>query len=159
MATKIVTVEVSTTISLTMNGTNTVSGSFRWTPPTAPAGGTLQKIHLAGTWQWTGKQTVTWINIAGTQTTSRTSFDLQVSTTAVSQLSVTAKGGHKNCTGSSWTNDVKAVYYYEVEVTEAMYFKANGSWVEATKCFIKTNGAWVETAPSAIPQKNWVKGT
>lgn len=159
MATKIVTVEVSTTLNLTMSGTSTVSGTITWSAPQAPAGGTLVHINLAGTWRWTGKQQVRWININGTQTTSQTSFDIQVSTTAKTSQSVTAQGNHKNCTGKNWTNNIKAVYYYEVEVQEAMFFKQNGSWVQATKCFIKTNGAWVETDPTAVPQKNWVKGT
>lgn len=159
MATKIVTVEATATLTLTMNGTSTVSGTIKWTAPSAPAGGTLKHINLSGTWHWTGKQKVNYIAINGTQTSDRQTFDVQVGTSAMTQVSVSAQGSHKNCTGSSWSNSIKAVYYYEVEVHEAMYFKQNGAWVQATKCFIKTNGTWVETDPTAVPQKNWVKGT
>lgn len=160
MATKIVTVEVNTNLNLTMNGTSTVSGTITWTAPTAPAGGTLVHINLAGSWRWTGKQSVRWININGTQTTSQTSFDIQVSTTAKTSQSVTAQGNHKNCSGSSWTNNIKAVYYYEVDVTEAAYFKRNGSWVQATKVFQKgSTGSWYEISPSSIDRtKNYVPG-
>ena len=50
---------------------------------------------------------------------------------------------------------------YTIAGSEALYFKHNGSWVEASKAYKKVSGVWVEQADlSTVFQSgvNYIKG-
>lgn len=101
MAQKTLTANATATISA--NGTSTTTGSISWTAPSLPSGVTSwDSIVISGTWTWSGKGNVT-VTINGTATSTGTPFNITLSKTQTSPLSITCRGNNKNATGSNFT--------------------------------------------------------
>lgn len=154
---------VNATATLSANGASTATGSISWTPPSLPSGVTAwDSIVISGTWSWSGKGAISYVNINGTNTSEDVAFSISLGTSVSSTLSITCRGGNKNSSGSYFRwNNLVVTYNYTAPLSEKFYVKQNSTWVEASEVYKKVNGAWVlQTDLSAVidSTKNYVKG-
>ena len=100
--------------------------------------------------------------------TSGTTYDLSVGTWTAAQLKNARIYLHTVRSATSVDAD-RIIRFYGATLTvnyteapsNALYFKQNGSWVQATKAYKKVSGSWVEQADLTQvfdATKNYVKG-
>lgn len=137
---------VNATASLRANGTSLSTGSITWTAPSLPSGvNAWDSIVISGSWRWTGKQTIRYVTINGTNTSSSTAFSISLGTSATSPLSISCVGGHKNATGSNFSwSDLVVTYNYTDPNANTLHVKQDGAWVKVSTVYKKVNGVWVE---------------
>lgn len=157
------TIVVNATASLTARGTTTATGSITWSAPSLPSGVTKwDSVVISGTWSWGGKGSISRVTINGTNTSSGVAFNINLSTSQTSPLSISCVG-NKNATGSSFTwSNLKITYTYtEPGPSEQLKIKSNGAWQNVSKVYKKINGSWVEQSNLASlfdTNTNYVKG-
>ena len=138
------TFEQRATASITASGQTTAIGTISWTVPTLPEGATgWSSITISGTWSWDGKGNINYVNINGTNTSGGVPFNVALSTSQVSPLSITC-AGNKNATGNSFSwSSLIVTYECNVVGSEVLYIKQSGTWIEVQNIYKKVNGVWV----------------
>lgn len=120
--------------SLSISGTTSKSGNITWTAPSIPNGATITSTTLTATLTISMNRSACTVTINGSDYYSTTSLDISLGTSIKSSLSVSAKGGNKNATGTvsmsniiytiNYTYDdgqsIKLIYLGDTQVT-AMY--------------------------------------
>ena len=152
MATK--TFTASATVSLSATGTSTATGSMSWNAPSLPEGATAwDSIRVSGSWSWNGKGNISRVTINGTNTSATVPFDIALSTSQSSPLSITCVGGNKNATGSNFRwSDLVLTFTCTVTGGEQFWVGINGVAVPVKTIWRASNGSLVEIQPDNLDQ-------
>lgn len=139
------TVTANASASLSALGSTTASGLISWNAPVVPDGAVVSSILLSGTWEWSGKGSITHVTINGTNTLPGTAFSIELGSGAVSPLQISCVG-NKNATGNnfSWSGLTLTYTYTIPGQSTGIYVKVNDTYQEAKAVYMKKNGTYTE---------------
>lgn len=101
--------------SMALSGTTTVTGIISWSSPSLPDGAVITSQTLIGTPTYSGKGTVSTMTVNGVSASLDTQFSINLGTTLVTSVQVSAKGMNKNSTGTLSINNMTYTVNYQYD--------------------------------------------